>query len=232
MTVFTIAHTDLHGLHLSPSRRRANLGPIAGQRAQSETVMHANALPPPRPHRVTTQEFFRMGEAGVLDPDARIELIEGEMIDMPPIAPAHASRTKRLTLLLIEAIGRRAIVSTQDPILLGDLSAPQPDIAILKPLDDFYSSEHPRAEDVLLVIEVADSSVRYDRERKLPLYARYGIPEIWLIDIPARAIWIHRAPENGAYRNSSRLGPPYRISPSMLDGVELELGALVSDAGE
>ncbi len=106
-----------------------------------------------------------MGQAGVLDPDARIELIEGEMIDMPP----HASRTKRLTLLLIEAIGRRAIVSTQDPILLGDLSAPQPDIAILEPRDDFYSSGHPQAEDVLLVIEVADSSVRYDRMRKLLL---------------------------------------------------------------
>ncbi|WP_211335169.1 Uma2 family endonuclease [Thiocapsa rosea] len=145
--------------------QRLNLAEIAGQRAQSETLMHGKALPPPRPHRVTTQEFFRMGEAGVLDPDARIELIEGELIHMPP----HASRTKRLTLLLIEAIGRRAIVSTQDPILLGDLSAPQPDIAILAPRDDFYSSGHPQAEDVLLVIEVADSSVRYDRMRKLLL---------------------------------------------------------------
>jgi Uma2 family endonuclease len=191
--------------------------------------MHANALPPPHPHRVTTQEFFRMGKAGVLDPEARIELIEGEMIDMPPIAPPHAGRTTRLTLLLIEAIGRRAVVSTQNPILLGDLSAPQPDIAILKPRDDFYSSEHPQAEDVLLVIEVADSSVRYDRKRKLPLYARYGIPEVWLIDIPARAIWVHRAPENGAYQTAFQLDPPHRISPSMLDGVELELGALVND---
>jgi hypothetical protein len=109
--------------------------------------MHANALPPPRPHRVTTQEFFRMGEAGVLDPEARIELVEGEMIDMPPIAPPHAGRTTRLTLLLIEAIGRRAVVSTQNPILLGDLSAPQPDIAILEPRDEFYSSEHPQAEE-------------------------------------------------------------------------------------
>jgi Uma2 family endonuclease len=193
--------------------------------------MHANALPIPRPHRVTTQEFFRMGEAGVLDPEARIELIEGEMIDMPPIAPPHAGRTTRLTLLLIEAIGRRAVVSTQNPILLGDLSAPHPDIAILKPRDDFYSSEHPQAEDVLVVIEIADSSVRYDRTRKLPLYARYGIPEVWLIDIPARTIWVHRAPENGAYRTSFQLGPPYRISPSMLEGVELELGALVNNGG-
>jgi hypothetical protein len=78
-----------------------------------------------------------MGEAGVLDPEARIELIEGETIDMPPVAPPHAGRTKRLTLLLIEAIGRRAVVSPQKPVLLGDLTAPQPDIAILKPRDDF-----------------------------------------------------------------------------------------------
>jgi hypothetical protein len=99
-----------------------------------------------------------MGEAGVLDPNARIELIDGEMIDMPPIAPPHAGRTKRLNLLLIEAIGRRAVVSTQDPVLLGDLSAPQLDIAILKPREDFYTQAHPQAEDVLLVIEIADSS--------------------------------------------------------------------------
>lgn len=168
-----------------------------------------------------------MGAAGVLDPDARIELIEGVMIDMPPIAPPHAGRSKRLTLLLIEAIGRRAIVSTQDPILLGDLSAPQPDIAVLKPRDDFYSSEHPRAEDVLLLIEIADSSVRYERVRKLPLYARFAIPEVWLIDIPARAIYVHREPENGVYRTSFQLAAPHRIRPSLLDGVELELGELV-----
>ena len=110
--------------------------------------MSATAFPTshPHPHRVTGVEFFRMGEAGVLDPDARIELIEGEMIDMPPIAPPHAGRTKRLNLLLIEAIGRRAIVSTQDPILLGHLRAPEPDLAVLKPRDDFYTSAHPRAD--------------------------------------------------------------------------------------
>jgi Uma2 family endonuclease len=84
---------------------------------------------------------------------------------------------------------------------------------------------------VLLAVEVADSSVRYDRTRKLPLYASYGIPEVWLIDIPARAIWVHRAPENGAFRSSYQLAPPYRISTSMLNGVELEPGALVNDGG-
>ncbi|NEX15234.1 MAG: Uma2 family endonuclease [Halochromatium sp.] len=140
--------------------------------------------------------------------------------------PRLRERT-RLTCLLIEAIGRRAIVSTQDPILLGDLSAPQPDIAVLKPRDDFYTAVHPQADDVLLVIEIADSSVRYDRECKLPLYARFGIPEAWLIDIPARAIWVYRQPENGAYQTSVQLEAPYRIRPSMLDGLELELGDLV-----
>jgi Uma2 family endonuclease len=190
--------------------------------------MQADALPAPRPHRVTAREFLRMGEAGVLDPNARIELIDGEMIDMPPIAPPHAGRTKRLNLLLIEAIGRRAVVSTQDPILLGDLSAPQPDIAILKPREDFYAKAHPQAEDVLLVIEIAEGSVRYDRERKLPLYARFAIPEAWLIDIPAQVIWIHREPANGVYQSSFHLAAPYRISPLMLDDIELDLAPLLS----
>lgn len=169
-----------------------------------------------------------MGEAGVLAPDARIELIDGEMIDMPPIAPSHSGRTKRLTLLLIEAIGRRAVVSTQDPILLGDLSAPQPDIAVLEPREDFYTDAHPEARDVLLVIEIADSSLRYDRERKLPLYARFGIPEAWLIDIPGRAIWVHRAPQNGAYAERFQLTAPYLAKPLLLAGVELDLAPLFS----
>lgn len=190
--------------------------------------MQSNALPPPSPHLVTTQEFLRMGDAGVLDPQARVELMEGEMIDMPPIAPPHAGRTKRLTLLLIEAIGRRAIVSTQDPILLGDLSAPQPDVAVLKPRQDFYTTRHPQAEEVLLVIEIADSSARYDRERKLPLYARFGIPEAWLIDIPAQAIWVHRSPENGTYTTRFQLTTPFRIQPVMLDGVQLDLSPLAN----
>jgi Uma2 family endonuclease len=183
--------------------------------------------PTPHPHRVTVLEFSRMGEAGVLDPDARIELIEGQMIDLPHIAPPHAGRIRRLKLLLIEAIGRRAIVSTQDPILLGGLSAPEPDLAILKPRDDFYTSAHPRAEDLLLLIAIADGSVRYVRERKLPLYARFRIPEVWLIDIRARAVWVHREPTEGAYRTSFQLDAPYRISPLLLEGVDMELGGVV-----
>ena len=98
---------------------------------------------------------------------------------------------------------------------------------MLKPRDDFYSAEHPRAEDVLLVVEIADSSVRYDRERKLPLYARFAIPEVWLIDIPAQAIWVYRAREDGVYQTRFQLGAPHRICPSMLDDVALELGGLV-----
>jgi len=116
----------------------------------------------------------------------------------------------------------------QDHHLLGDLSAPQPDVAILKPRDDFYTSEHPRAEDVLLVIEIADSIVRYGRDRKLPLNARFGIPEACLIDIPAGAIWVYRDPADAVYRSSLELAALYRISPSMLDGVELALGEMVS----
>jgi len=183
----------------------------------------------PQRHPITVQEFFRMGETGVLAPETGIELIDGELIDMPPIGPQHASRTKRVSALLHRAIGERAIVSTQDPILLGDLNAPQPDIALLVPRDDFYEAEHPHPADVLLLIEVADTSLTYDYDRKLPLYARFGIPEVWLIDIAGRTVMIHRDPQAEQARYAARfpLEPPGLIRPVMLPDIELDLSALL-----
>lgn len=170
-----------------------------------------------------------MGETGVLAPETRIELIDGELIDMPPVGPQHASRAKRVSALLHRAIGERAIVSTQDPILLGDLNAPQPDIALLVPRDDFFEAEHPRPADVLLLIEVADTSLAYDYDRKLPLYARFGIPEVWLIDIAGRTVMIHRDPkaEQARYAVPFPLEPPGLIRPVMLPDIELDLSALL-----
>lgn len=183
----------------------------------------------PQRHPITVREFFRMGETGVLGPETRIELIDGELIDMPPIGPPHASRTKRLSALLHRAVGGRAIVSTQDPILLGDLNAPQPDIALLSPRDDFYEAEHPRPADALLLIEIADTSLAYDRDRKLPLYARFGIPEVWLIDIAGGTVTIHRDPlaEQASYATRFPLESPGLIRPVMLPDMELDLSALL-----
>ena len=170
-----------------------------------------------------------MGEIGVFEPEARIELIDGELFDMPPIGPAHASETARINQILVEATRGRAIVWPQNPIQLGDLSAPQPDLALLRWREDFYRQAHPHPEDVLLLVEVADTSLAHDRDRKLPLYARFAIPEVWLIDIGGGAVTIHRdpQPEEGSYATSLPLAPSGLIRPVMLPDLELDLSVLL-----
>ena len=152
-------------------------------------------------HRVTVDEFHKMGEAGVFMEDDRVELIDGEMVDMAPIGSRHASVVKRLNNLLATLAPGRAIVSAQDPLRLAPHSEPEPDIMLLKPRADFYSEAHPDAQDVLLLIEVCDTTVHYDREVKLPLYARHGVVEVWLIDLEARTVEICCTPqtETGEY---------------------------------
>jgi len=191
--------------------------------------MQVTAPQAPRRHPITVHEFFRMGETGVLAPDARIELIEGELIDMSPIGPPHASRTAQLNETLVEAARGRAVVWPQNPVLLGDLNAPQPDIALLERREDFYAHGHPQPEDVLLLVEVADTSLAFDRDRKLPLYARFGIPEVWLVNVPGRAVIVHRdpQPEQGRYATQFSLKPPGLIRPMMLPDVELDLSSLL-----
>ena len=189
--------------------------------------MHVTALPTPRRHPITVGEYVRMGTTGVLGEEARVELIEGEIIDMPPIGAPHASKVKRLNRILSLGVGNRAIVSAQDPILLGDFSAPQPDLALLRPRDDFYDQAHPGPEDVLLLIEVADSSLAYDRETKLPLYARFGIPEVWLLDVVGGNLDIHRDPEGGRYTTQFRVRSLDEVEVSGLPGLVLDLGGLL-----
>ncbi|PYT08764.1 MAG: Uma2 family endonuclease [Acidobacteria bacterium] len=150
-------------------------------------------------------EYYRMAEVGLLSEDDRVELIEGEIIEMSPIASTHGGTVKRSSNFLNRKLGDVVIVSVQDPIRLDDFSEPQPDLALLKPRKDFYSKAHPIAEDVLVVIEVADTSLAYDRNVKLPLYARAGIPESWLIVLAKEVIEIHSQPRNGKYQKIQRL---------------------------
>ncbi|HEY0324316.1 MAG TPA: Uma2 family endonuclease [Pyrinomonadaceae bacterium] len=151
-------------------------------------------------HFFTVAEFERMGEAGIFSEDARLELIEGEIVEISPIGSRHAACVKRLSRYLNRTIGDIALISTQDPIQLNDFTAPQPDIALLQLRDDFYESAHPKPQDVLLIIEVADTTVDYDRLIKLPLYAKAGIPEVWIINLPADRVEINATPDNGAYK--------------------------------
>ena len=151
--------------------------------------------------RFTVEEYHRMQEAGILNEDDRVELLEGEILEMPPIGPAHAGSVNRLVarLLPLQAQGR-ALLSVQNPIRLGPDSEPQPDVALLRPRGDFYAASHPGPEDVWLVVEVAERSADYDRLVKLPLYGRWGVLEAWVVDLGAGEVVVGRGPSAEGYR--------------------------------
>lgn len=148
----------------------------------------------PRRHSITVTEYFRMGEAHVFAHDARLELMEGEIVEMAPIGSAHAAVVDTLAALLRE-LAPRATVRVQNPLVLGERSAPQPDVMLLRPRADRYYHSHPVADDALLVVEVADTTLKYDLEVKRALYARAGVVELWVVDIDRRELHVFREPE-------------------------------------
>src|SRR2546422_40952 len=155
--------------------------------------------------RFTVAEYHRMAEVGILTEKDRVELIDGEIVEMTPIAPRHASVVKRLTALLTSRLGARTIVSVQDPVQLSKESEPQPDVVLLRPSSDFYAEGHPEPVDTLLLIEVADTSLPYDRGVKLPRYAALGVREVWIVDVEDRAVEVCRAPTASGYRDTQRV---------------------------
>jgi Uma2 family endonuclease len=150
-------------------------------------------------------EFYRMAAAGVFSEDDRVELIEGEILEMSPIGSRHAACVGRLTELFSQQAGSRAIVWVQNPIRLNDYSEPLPDIALLKRRADFYAEHHPTPADVFLIVEVADTSIDYDRNIKLPIYAQANIPEVWLVNLSKNIVEIYTQPANDKYQKSRRL---------------------------
>lgn len=177
----------------------------------------------------SVDEFHRMGAAGIFSEDDRVELIEGEILQMSPIGTRHAACVKRLNVELTTSLGSNAIVSIQDPIQLHDFSEPQPDIAVLKPRADFYAHSLPTAADVLLVVEVSDTTVAYDREIKLPGYARAGILETWLADIPAETVEKHSEPVNGVYRKVETFRRGEVIASSSVAGLAIEVVKILGE---
>ncbi len=160
-----------------------------------------SALPSTLPHRkFTVDEYHYFIEQGVFKPEERIELWEGEFIEMSPIGKKHASSVDYLVEWLIENSARRYIARSQSPIVLDDFSEPQPDVCLLRRRDDFYRRENAAAKDVLLAMEVADTTVKYDRDIKFPRYAENGIPEAWLIDLENNRVEIHTEPGANGYR--------------------------------
>jgi Uma2 family endonuclease len=180
-----------------------------------------------RRHRLTVNQFHRMGEAGVIGPEVRVELVEGEVVEMAPSGTRHAAVVKRLNRLLAAAVGDQAVVAVQDPLRLDDHSEPQPDLMLLAPREDFYASAHPGAADVLLLVEVCDTTSRYDRDVKVPLYARHGVAEVWLIDLDERLVHVMRDPRDGRYTQITVSATPGVVAPAALPEAAVDLAPLV-----
>ena len=180
----------------------------------------------PQRHAISAEEYLRMGETGVFAPDARLELIEGEIVEMAPIGSRHAGTVKILNRLMIGLVGDRAVVSVQDPLVVGEGSVLQPDLALLEPRADSYSGSHPTPGDVLLVVEVSDTTLAFDIGTKVPLYARFGIPEAWVIDLQERVVRVHRDPSASGYRTSFTAAGEESVAAAALADVVIALPAL------
>ena len=174
--------------------------------------------------KFTVEEYHKLAEVGILGEDDRVELIEGEIVVNSPIGSRHAACVNRLTHLVTQRVGDRAIVSVQNPIRLSEHSEPQPDLALLKPRPDFYANEHPKPKDALLIVEVAETSLEYDREVKLPLYAGCGIPEVWLVDVTRRRVEIFKKPQGERYTSARALTrADEALAPEALPELKLTL---------
>ncbi|MFO1349314.1 MAG: Uma2 family endonuclease [Gammaproteobacteria bacterium] len=172
---------------------------MAAKAGEVKHVKAQRAVETTHPYRWSVAEFHKLAEAGIFTEDDRIELIEGELVEMAPIGSDHGGSVNRLNHKFTALLVNKAIVAVQNPILLGDKSEPQPDIALLRWRDDFYSVANPTPDDILLIIEIADTTARYDREVKVPLYARHGIPEVWLVDLRKRRLETYRKLNDGEY---------------------------------
>ncbi len=165
----------------------------------------------------TVDQYHRMGETGIIPADARVELINGEIIKMSPINSLHAGTVKNLNRLFSKLLHNDFIVSIQDPVELNKLSEPEPDLAILKFREDIYTQNNPKPSDVLLIVEVADSSLENDRSVKLPLYAQAGIPETWIVNLQDQQIEVSTEPSEKGYANVHIYRPGDKIEHPLLN---------------
>jgi len=182
----------------------------------------------PARHRLNVDAYYKMAEAGILTRDDRVELIDGEIIDMNPIGSPHAAVTNRLARLLNRAVtDATALVSVQSPLRLDAYNEPEPNLILLRPRADDYRTSHPSAADVLLLVEISDSALAYDRGRKLALYARFGVPEIWIVDIAGVSVETFRQPKESAYSSQKRQTSG-SLAPELVPGVAIDVASLLA----
>ncbi len=178
--------------------------------------------------RFTVDEYHRMAEAGIFSEDESVELLEGEIVEMTPISARHAACVNKLTRLFGRELGERVVVSVQNPVALTETSEPQPDLALLRPRPDFYAAGHPGPEDVFLMVEVADSSAKSDRAVKVPLYARAGVEEVWLVDLQKKTIEGYRKPSQAGYKQVLHLSGNDSLSPQAFPTLKLTTKELLN----
>jgi Uma2 family endonuclease len=181
----------------------------------------------PQKHLTDLAEWHRMGEAGIFPPESRLELINGEILHMAPIGFNHAGHVNRLTSVFAPLLAKQAIVGVQNPLQLGDLSEPEPDFVLLRPETSFYSTRHPNADDVLLLIEVSDSTLRFDRTQKMRLYATYFIPEYWIVNLIDNCLEVYRQPQDGDYLDKAVLTANDQIDLVSFNHIQIQVGAIL-----
>ncbi len=181
----------------------------------------------PYKYMLTVDDYHRMGQAGIFAEDDRVELLDGEIYVMAPIGDDHSTTVRILLNQFARRLGERAIVDAQNPMRLSNYSEPQPDIMLLAPRADFYRSGKPRPEDVLLLVEVADSSLAFDRTIKLPRYARDGIREVWIVNLVARQIEVYRAPVDGVFTETAVVARGQSVSPRAFPDIAIAVNDVV-----
>jgi len=177
--------------------------------------------------RFSADQYLALYETGVMSPDERTELIDGEIYVVSPSGPLHASSQVTLTRLFMLQQGDRFVVWPDNAIRLGERSLVQPDVALLRPEPSTYCSRLPGAADVLLAVEVANTSLAHDRRLKLPLYAHHGVPEVWLVSLPEHRLEVHRDPHGRRYGDVAVLGDGDRAAPLCAPDVEVEVGEVL-----
>ena len=177
--------------------------------------------------RFSVKEYYLMADAGILSPRDRVELIDGEIVQMAAMGSYHAGCVNTLNRAFMETLGRRVVVSVQNPVRLSERSEPQPDVALLRPHADLYTESHPRPDDVMLIVEVSHSTVEYDRDVKTPLYAAAGIPELWLVNLDEDFIDGLSDPDGAGYRTLRRYVRGERIAPALLPDAALEVSEIL-----
>lgn len=190
--------------------------------------MQAPAVVPLR-RRFTADEFERLAEVGILHEDDRLELLDGDIVEMTPIRTDHAGCVNALNAIFTRRLGDRIIAAVQNPVRLDDFNEPQPDFCLLRPRDDFYRNAHPGGPDVLLLVEVAHTSQKYDRDIKAPLYGRYGVQETWVVDVGRGVVDTYCEPSPDGYQRHRRRGPGEPLAPEAFPDLALDVREIVGD---